>query len=204
MNTSTTTGTYMKHILLATTLSMGLLSGCMATVPAFNGQGGQGGAVVQHPAASAESYYLANRDLLAAETKWRQNKPTHYRYMLQRSCFCTPEFRKPIAIEVSGSTVMKSTVDGFALPLERRADALSVEGLFDVVRKAIDGKAARIDVQYDAVNGHPLSISVDQSAQIADEEQYLTASEFESMTKATPKAKAKKKVKKTVKKAAKK
>ena len=97
---------------------------------------------------------------------------------------------------------MKSTVDGFVLPLERRADALSVEGLFDVVRKAIDSKAARIDVQYDAVNGHPLSISIDQNAQIADEEQYLTASEFVSMTKATPKPK--KKVKKTVKKAAKK
>lgn len=191
----------MKHLLLAATLSMGLLSGCMATVPALNGQGGQG-AVVQHPAASAESYFIANRDLLAAETKWRQNKPTHYSYMLQRSCFCTPEYRKPIAIDVSGSTVMKSTVDGFALPLERRADALSVEGLFDVVRKAIDSKAARIDVQYDAVNGHPLSISIDQNAQIADEEQYLTASEFVSMTKATPKPK--KKVKKTVKKAAKK
>lgn len=190
----------MKRILLSTVLSLGLLSGCMATAPIFNGQGG--GDVVQHPTPSTESYFIANRDLLAAETKWRENKPTHYSYMLQRSCFCTPEFRKPIAIEVSGSTVIKSTVDGFALPLERHADAVSVEGLFDIIRQAIDGKAARIDVQYDAQNGHPQSISIDQNAQIADEELYLTASEFTSMTKATPKAK--KKVKKTVKRSSKK
>lgn len=123
----------MKHLLLATTLCMGLLSGCAATAPAFPTQND---GVVQHPAPSTESYFLANRDLLAAETKWRQNKPTHYSYTLQRSCFCTPEFRKPLAIEVSGSTVTKSTLqpDGTPLPLERRADAVSMEGLFDIIR----------------------------------------------------------------------
>lgn len=188
----------MKYILL-TTLCAGLLSGCVATTPAFTGNTST---VVQHPTPSAESYFIANRDLLAAETKWRQNKPAHYTYTLQRSCFCTPEFRKPIVIEVSGSTVTKSTVDGVPLSLERRADALTTEGLFDIIRKAIDAKAARIDVQYDAQNGRPLSISIDQNTQMADEEMYYTASEFKAVTKAKPKAK--KTVKKTVKKAKKK
>ena len=159
---------------------------------------------MQHPAPSTESYFIANRDLLAAETRWRQNRPTHYNYTLQRSCFCTPEFRKPIAIEVSGSTVIKSTLqpDGIPLSLERRADAVSVEGLFDIIRKAVDSKAARIDVQYDPHYGLPLSISIDQNLQMADEEMYYTASEFKAVTKAKPKAK--KKVKKTVKKSSKK
>lgn len=186
----------MKYILL-TTLCAGLLSGCVATNPAVTDNTS---AVVQHPAASAESYFAANRDLLAAETKWRQHKPAHYSYTLQRSCFCSVEFRKPIAIEVSGSTVTKSTVDGVALALERRADALTVEDLFDIIRKAIDSKAARISVQYDLQNGRPLSISVDQNLQIADEEMHYTASDFKEVTKAKPKAKAKKKTKKTVKK----
>ena len=191
----------MKRIFLATTLCMGLLSGCMATVPSFPVQND---GVVQHPAPSTASYFIANRDLLAAETKWRQNKPTYYSYTLQRSCFCTPEFRQPIAIEVSGSTVTKSTLqpEGTALSLERRNDAISVEGLFDIIHKAVDSKAARIDVQYDAHYGYPLSVSVDQNPQIADEEMYYTASEFKVMTKAKPKAK--KKVKKTTKKSSKK
>ncbi len=190
-------------LLLTTALTVGLLSGCMATAP-FIGQNGD--AVVQQPAASAETYFIANRDLLAAETKWRQNKPTHYSYTLQRSCFCTPEFRKPIAIEVSGSTVMQATLqpEGVPLALERRADAMGVEGLFEVIRKAVDAKAARIDVQYDAQDGHPLSISVDQNLQIADDEMYYTASELKAVDKVKPKAKAKKKVKKTVKKSTKK
>lgn len=178
----------MKYILL-TTLCAGLLSGCVATNPALTDNTGT---VVQHPAPAAESYFIANRDLLAAETKWRQHRPAHYRYTLQRACFCTPEFRKPIAIEVSGSTVTKSTVDGVALSLERRADALTVEDLFDIIRKAIDSKAARISVQYDLQNGRPLSISVDQNLQIADEEMHYTASDFKEVTK----PKAKKKVKK--------
>lgn len=191
----------MKHFLLATTLSMGLLSGCAATTPAFTGQ--QDG-VVQHPAPSTANFFIANRDLLAAETKWRENRPTHYRYTLQRSCFCTPEFRQPIAIDVSGSTVTKSTLqpDGTPLSLGRRGDAIAVEGLFDIIRKAVDSKAARIDVQYDAHYGYPLSVSVDQSTQMADEEMYYTASEFKAVTKVKPKAK--KTVKKTVKKSAKK
>ncbi|UOG92977.1 MAG: DUF6174 domain-containing protein [Candidatus Thiothrix sulfatifontis] len=188
----------MKYTLL-TTLCAGLLSGCVATNPALTNNTG---APVQQPAASAESYFIANRDLLAAETKWRQHKPAHYRYTLQRSCFCTPEFRKPIDIEVSGSTVTQSTVDGVALALERRADALTVEDLFDIIRKSVDSKAARISVQYDQDNGRPLSISIDQNLQMADEEMHYTASDFKAVTKAKPKAK--KKAKKTVKKSTKK
>lgn len=187
----------MKRILL-TSLCIGLLSGCVATAPFAPDQNG---GAIQHPTpATAETYFIANRDLLAAETRWRQTRPANYTYTLQRSCFCTPEFRKPIALEVSGSTVMKSTVDGLALPLERRADALSVEGLFDIIRKAIDSKAARIDVQYDPNYGLPLSVSIDQNSRVADEEMYYTASDFKAVTKAKAKAKPKKKVKKTSKK----
>ncbi|WMP19199.1 DUF6174 domain-containing protein [Thiothrix lacustris] len=191
----------MKQLLLATTLCMGLLSGCAATAPVFSGQNDGG---VQHPAPPTASYFIANRDLLAAETKWRQNKPAYYSYTLQRSCFCSPEFRQPMAIEVSGSTVTKSTLqaDQTPLPLARRTDAISMEGLFDIIHKAVDSKAARIDVKYDEHYGYPLSVSVDQSVQIADEEMYYTASEFKVMTKAKPKAK--KTVKKTVKKSNKK
>lgn len=186
----------MKYTLL-TTFCAGLLSGCVATNPAFTDNGG---AIVQHPAPSADSYFLANRDLLAAETQWRQHKPEHYRYTLQRSCFCTPEFRKPIIIEVSGNSVTQATVNGIALPLERRADALTVENLFDIIRKAIDSKAARISVQYDQKNGRPLSISIDQSTQIADEEMYYTASDFKAITQTKASKKAKKASKKTIKK----
>lgn len=190
----------MKRLFLLTALSVGLLSGCIAPLP------------VNDPAVTEPStpttptttldYFAANRDLLAAETQWHQQKPSRYSYTLQRSCFCSPEFTKPIKIEVNGNSVSKATVDGLPLPLERRADALTVEGLFNVVRKALDDKVERLDVRYDPTTGMPLSISIDRSQQIADEEMYYSTSEFKALNNVTkPKAKATKakSVKKTKK-----
>lgn len=148
--------------------------------------------------ANAEMYFLANRDLLAAETKWRQKQPDHYTYTLQRSCFCTPEFRKPIAIEVEKTRLQKASYapEGSLLPLERINDALTVDGLFEVVRSAIDSKAARIDVEYDSTYGYPTSISLDPNLSATDDEMYYTATELTTVTKPVVKKSSKKTTKK--------
>lgn len=188
----------MKRFLLLTALSVGLLSGCVAPLPVNNPTPPE-----PRVPSSTVDYFAANRDLLAAETQWHQHKPSRYSYTLQRSCFCSPEFTKPIKIEVSGNSVTKATVDDLPLSLERRADALTVEGLFNVVRKALDDKVERLEVRYDPTTGIPLSISVDRSKQIADEEMYYSISDFKTLSNATkPKAKAAKA--KTVKKTKKK
>lgn len=171
----------MKQLIVGL-LGAALLGGCMAPMPVVPDQPN---VTPSTPTNNAEAYFLANRDLLAAETKWRQNKPRSYSYTLQRSCFCMPEFLKPIQIEILGNTVTRATVEGVPLPLERRANALTVEGLFEIIREAIDDKAHRIDVQYDAEYGFPRSISIDRNAMMADEEVYYTATEFKPKGAAT-------------------
>jgi hypothetical protein len=181
----------MKRIMLAA-LCLGLLSGCVT--PSFSVPT-RIGAVP--PAPPAQGFFVAQRDLLAAEAKWRQIQPADYTYTLQRACFCTPEFLKPITIEASGSRVMNVTrqPEGIPLPLDHITDALTVEGLFDVIQRAIDDKVARLDVQYDAQYGFPASISIDRNANTTDDEMYYTASGLQPVSKTIIKPKGKTKAK---------
>jgi hypothetical protein len=118
--------------------------------------------------------------LKAAEAKWQQKRPQHYAYTLQRSCFCTEEYRKPISIRVFNGKVQQATLlpEGKPLPAERKGDALTVEGLFAIIRTAITNKAASIEVKYDPQYGFPTTIAIDQDRRMADEEINITASNF--------------------------
>lgn len=191
----------MKQLVLVALCVLGV-SGCVTSGVNLPGVGSIG-STTSKPSnnTASELYFMANRDLLAAETKWRQKQPEHYGYTLQRSCFCTAEYRKPIAIEVQHERVQTAYLlpEKTLLPWERITDAVTVEGLFEVIRKAIEDKAARIDVEYDATYGYPSSISIDPNTATADDEMYFTASELTALDKTIT---SKPKVKKTTKKKA--
>jgi hypothetical protein len=115
-----------------------------------------------------------------AEAKWRKTQPQHYAYTLQRSCFCPPEFNKPIMVRVFKGRVQQATLlpDNTPLPNERRAEAYPLDRSFKVIQEAIKRKASSIKVSYDKKYGFPTSISIDYSTMIADEEFYLTIKDF--------------------------
>ncbi|SJM90309.1 exported hypothetical protein [Crenothrix polyspora] len=117
------------------------------------------------------------KQLQAAEKKWQQNQPTHYIYTLQRTCFCPREYNNPIEIRVLNGVVQKAMLprEGTPLPSVRMDEALTINNLFDVIHKAIDKKAASIDVKYDWRYGYPSSIAIDWEKMMADEETYFTA-----------------------------
>jgi hypothetical protein len=117
------------------------------------------------------------KQLQAAEKKWQQNRPTHYIYTLQRTCFCPREYNNPIEIRVLNGVVQKAMLprEGTPLPSVRMDEALTINNLFDVIHKAIDKKAASIDVKYDWRYGYPSSIAIDWEKMMADEETYFTA-----------------------------
>jgi hypothetical protein len=62
-----------------------------------------------------------------------------------------------------------------ALPSVRMDEALTINNLFDTIHKAVDNKAAKIDVKYDWKYGYPTSIAIDWDKMMADEETYFTA-----------------------------
>lgn len=122
----------------------------------------------------------AAHKLKAAEKQWQRNRPEHYAYTLQRTCFCPPEANKPLEVRVFQGKVQQATVmpDGTPLPSERMFNALTVEELFTKIRDAIDNKAVSVEAQYDPQYGYPISIRIDYSSMLADEELHLTASGF--------------------------
>ena len=139
--------------------------------------------IVKNPLAEAD------RQLKAAQAKWQKKRPQHYAYTLQRSCFCTEEYRKPIEIRVFGNKVQQATLqpEGTPLSAERKSEAMTVEGLFRMIREAIVNKSASVTVKYNATYGYPTSISIDRDRMMADEEVYLSASNFKIASGLKPK-----------------
>ena len=120
------------------------------------------------------------QQLQAAQALWQQKQPEHYAITLKRSCFCPPEFNKPIEVRVYRGVIQQVTIvsTGKPLPLDRQHDAMTVEGLFKTIRDAIAGKAESVVVKYDPQYGFPTTISIDRSRMIADEEVYISTSDF--------------------------
>jgi hypothetical protein len=55
---------------------------------------------------------------------------------------------------------------------------LTVEGMFDLIRDALNRRAVGISVNYDADYGFPREIMIDYTAQRADDDIYISVSDF--------------------------
>ncbi|AFY58596.1 hypothetical protein Riv7116_6247 [Rivularia sp. PCC 7116] len=130
---------------------------------------------------NTKSLRLEIRKLRFNRRLWRKQKITNYRYTLSNSCFCVPEARGPVIIEVrNGKTV---SVTSEATGEEANPDFFqnfdTIPKLFNVIRDAINRRADRLDVEYDAKFGYPTNISIDYKFQLADEELFLSVTNFE-------------------------
>ena len=114
---------------------------------------------------------------------WEAQELASYRYTLQVGCFCLVEMTRPVVIEVRDGAVASVTYadDGSAADPMLFEQYDSVEDLFAVIGEAEAQNPARLDVTYDEALGVPLSVDIDISEQMADEELTLTVSEFEAL-----------------------
>jgi hypothetical protein len=113
---------------------------------------------------------------------WQAQGIDHYRYTLQVSCFCLTDMTRPVTIEVRDGQVVSLTYadDGTAANAELFASYSTAEGLFTIIEEAEAEGAVRLDVVYNEA-GFPISINIDISELMADEELYLTIAEFERL-----------------------
>lgn len=113
--------------------------------------------------------------------QWRHATITNYTYDFQRSCFCVREYTKPVRLRVESNKVVDARFKGTNEPLPKRlkGNRQTINDLFKTIQDAIDRNAYRIDVQYNEQYGFPSLISVDYHQQMADEELYLKASNFQ-------------------------
>jgi Family of unknown function (DUF6174) len=113
----------------------------------------------------------AIRKFSAARNKWLAAGISNYRFKINASCFCA--YIGDVSVTVRGRKKTSSNPDWFG--------PRSVPALFKVIHGAIDRNAAALIVKYDKSDGHPQSISIDYSHQIADEEIGYTVKGFGSL-----------------------
>ncbi|BAY77722.1 hypothetical protein NIES25_41900 [Nostoc linckia NIES-25] len=127
---------------------------------------------------------LAQRRLKFNRNLWNKQNISNYRYTLSNSCFCIPEARGPVIIEVRNGETKSITSVATGQPVENREffqKYNTIPKLFNVIQDAISRKASNLDVNYSPRLGYPTQINIDYNSQIADEEIYLTIENFEQI-----------------------
>jgi len=111
-------------------------------------------------------------DLEANQARWDSSGPGSYVYGVERLCFCGVEYRGPVRVTVvDGSAVEHVYIDsGLVVPPVVAQAFPTVDGLFSLLRSAIEGDAAEVNVTYDPTLGVPLDFWIDYNLMIADEE----------------------------------
>ena len=123
----------------------------------------------------------AHVDFKENKDTWESTRPENYSFTLQRSGFIAGEAAKPVDLIIHGNTIVDATFSDGSNAMVPEYNQLSVTDLFKTIGNALDSNAAKVEVKYDADTGVPESIFVDQSELIADEELYLSISNFKNI-----------------------
>ncbi len=110
----------------------------------------------------------ADAALSQAEARWTASGIAAYEMTYRVACFCTSETAGPWTVRVEDGRVAR--VSGPTPGAQPVGGAKTVAALFGEIREARRARAAAVTVTYDPTDGHPLSLFIDRSAQIADEE----------------------------------
>lgn len=126
----------------------------------------------------------ADSDFDRARDQWQDAGISHYRFHLNISCFCIFTQDMPLIIEVQDGEVVSmeyqsgNEIDPGNLELFNRY--ATIDRVFSELEKAIV-EADSVTVEYDETYGFPTQVSIDFDQQVADEEIYLTLSDFEAL-----------------------
>ncbi|MBR8832568.1 MAG: hypothetical protein DSM106950_00620 [Stigonema ocellatum SAG 48.90 = DSM 106950] len=93
---------------------------------------------------------------------WNQQKISNYRYTLTNSCFCIPEFRGPVIIEVrNGITTSITSADtGQPVNSELLQKYDTIPKLFNLIQATINRGESSLSVKYNRKLGYPTQINI--------------------------------------------
>lgn len=135
---------------------------------------------IQHEAPRCLVYKNSQEqaDLDVAMALWMEESHNSYTAVIQASCFCTEEYRRPVLYQVVEGMVQLNTAmyadeneEEDEVNLEMSPELLSVEEMFSLIQEAIDANADAVTVTYHPDMGYPMSVWIDTSFMMADEEQ---------------------------------
>lgn len=117
--------------------------------------------------------------------KWQDAGISHYRYNLFISCFCVFNEDMPLIIEVQdGEVVSMEFQSGKEIDpslLELFEKYATIDRVLAEVEAGLNGAADNVVVKYDPTYGFPTEVTIDFEQQAADDELYLTLSNFEEL-----------------------
>jgi hypothetical protein len=118
--------------------------------------------------------------------KWQEAGISHYRFNVAVGCFCVFSQDMPLVIEVKdGNVVSMAFQNGKEIDpsfMELFNKYATVDRIFGEVEAALNGGADNVVVQYDPTYGFPTEVTIDVEQQAADDELYLTISNFEKLS----------------------
>jgi hypothetical protein len=125
-------------------------------------------------------------ELEIMQSVWEAQGLESYRFQFHWQCFCLPDYLETVWVTVEdGEIASVEAVDpNFEGNLPDRSEFRTIDGLFELIREAIEGQAYQIRVTYDDTIGYPASAYIDYDAAIADEERGFEILEFETHTPA--------------------
>jgi hypothetical protein len=111
---------------------------------------------------------------------WSSTQPAHYAYFLERLCFCGTEVTRRVRIEVVNGAVVSRTYAETGQPVTAQWQALfpAMEGVFQILREALEREAADFDADYDPNRGYPRTVAIDYIENAVDEELSLRLTGF--------------------------
>ena len=119
--------------------------------------------------------------------KWQSQEIAHYKMKVGIRCFCPFGSQMPVSVEVRDGQLV-SVVDNAGNPVSEgdpilepeNARLLTVEGLFESARKAMDN-ADNTTIEYDPDLGYPLSLSIDWWKDTGDDNEGATVTDFQPL-----------------------
>ena len=118
--------------------------------------------------------------LAAARARWTLTNAADYVFEFQRSCFCPPDFVRPVRIEIRDGLVSSAVYVDTEEPIPPPLTSVpTIDDLFDEIQAAMDGMAFSIMADYDADMGYPTNVSIDHIENAIDDEMAFTVSSFQ-------------------------
>ncbi len=132
---------------------------------------------------NGSSQVKAQKELDANQQKWAESGIKNYHYEFKRSCFCLPDYTRPIKTTVEDGQVKSSNyLDGKqeVVPDQFKENKQSVNGLFDIIQNAIKNDR-QVEVTYDSKTGMPTKIVIDRDQMPVDGGQTITAGNLQNL-----------------------
>jgi hypothetical protein len=123
-------------------------------------------------------------ELLEQRATWDGLAIEDYSYTLTRTCFCPTTVVAPVRITVVDGVVTNAVyaAGGYDVvpgePVGPDSEVLTIDELFDRAEVAI-ADAEEVELEYDATRGFPTVIDIDWIVDAIDEEELITATDFE-------------------------